>query len=127
MPADLDPYSPPGWADKRLLVQRCRSCRGHQYYPRPFCTHCGATALELVEAEGSGTVYSYTVVHRSVGTRFEAPYVVAVIRLAEQVQLLSHVVGVAPEVVRCDMPVRLRWHAPPDADPLPVFQPAQDT
>lgn len=116
-----DPYSPPGWAEQRLLIQRCDRCSEHQYYPRPFCTHCGATSLRLVESSGRGRVYSYTVVHRAVGSRFDAPYVIGIIRLEEGVQLLSHVVDVDPSEVRCEMEVRLRWDAPADGDPLPVF------
>jgi uncharacterized OB-fold protein len=99
------------------------SCGNHQYYPRPICLACDSTDLELVEASGLGRIHSYTVVHRSVDPRFEAPYTVALVDLEEGPRLLTHVVGDEPDEVRCDAPVRLTWLEREAALPLPVFTP----
>jgi uncharacterized OB-fold protein len=106
----------------RLLVQRCLGCGHHQLYPRAICTACHRTALELVPASGEGTVYSHTTVHRP-AAGFEAPYVVAIVRLAEGPRLLTNITGCAPEAVHCEMPVSVAWEPLPDGRRLPVFTP----
>ncbi len=105
-----------------LLIQRCLACGHHQLYPRTICTVCHRTELELVAASGAGTVYSHSIVHRA-PAGFEAPYVVAIVRLSEGPRLLTHVIGCAPEDVRCDMPVRIAWEPLPDGRNLPMFVP----
>jgi hypothetical protein len=113
-----------GTRERRLLVQRCRSCGHQQHYPRNICTGCGASDLSLVEAAGRGSVYSFTVVHRAPHPAFEPPYVVALVRLEEGPVLLTNIVGCAPEDLRCDMPVTVGWEDLPDGRRLPVFTPA---
>jgi uncharacterized protein len=109
---------------RRLLVQTCRACGHHQHHPRAVCTRCGRTdRLGWTEAAGTGTVDSFTVVHRSPGPGFDPPYVIARVRLAEGPLLLTRIVGCPPGTVRCDQPVRLGWWTPPGGEPLPVFTP----
>lgn len=140
----VDGVTQPWWdatRERKLLVQRCQSCGKLQHYPRALCAAnrapggelgCGGTALDWVEAAGTGTVDSFTVVHRGL-PGFDAPYVVARVRLTEGVVLLSSLVDVelgeagdasAPDPVRCDDPVTLRWRALSDGRHLPVFSPA---
>lgn len=112
---------PPGWDHRQLLIQRCASCGHHQYYPRPICLACDSSDLALVEATGFGRIYSFTVVHRSVNPRFEAPYTVALVDLEEGPRLLTQVVDDQPGLARCDAPVRLAWLEREADLPLPVF------
>ena len=125
--AEPDNITEPWWdatKEDRLLVQRCTSCSHYQHYPRSVCTKCASTNLEYVSSEGRGEIYSYTVVHRSPIPAFEPPYVVALIRLAEGPVLLSNIVGIEPDEVRCDMPVEVTWEPLPDGRKLPTFQPS---
>ncbi|BAL90925.1 hypothetical protein AMIS_57050 [Actinoplanes missouriensis 431] len=94
-----------------LVLQFCRSCRRYQHYPRPICVSCGGDDLWSVEAAGTGTVDSFTVVHRA-----DVPYMLARVRLAEGPIVLTHLVDV--DEPRCDQPVRLTWR-----DGLAVFRP----
>lgn len=105
----------------RLIIQRCTACGHHQHYPRSLCTACASTALEDVQAAGTGTVYSYTVVHRAPHPAFDPPYVVALIGLDEGPVLLSNLAGA--QSVRCDLPVTLVWEDLPDGRKLPLFTP----
>jgi len=124
------PIGPPdavtqGWWDatrqERLTVQRCVACAHEQLYPRAICTGCGSLDLALVDASGLGTVYSYSLVRRAPHPAFEAPYLVALVRLAEGPVVLTNLVDVEPDEVRCDMPVRLIWEELPDGRRLPLF------
>lgn len=113
------------WAatrEERLLVQRCACCGAHQHYPRQLCTACGRTdGLEMVEASGRGTVWSFTVVYRAPSEAVTAPYTVALVRLDEGPVLLTWLVH---DDAACDQRVSVRWHPLDDERRLPVFGPA---
>ena len=124
----VDRVTQPWWDAtrvRRLLIQRCVLCDRLQHYPRALCTSCGGSDLGWIEVSGGGTIDSFTVVHRAL-PGFVAPYVVARVRLAEDVVLLSNIVDDdgAPSDgrrVRCDASVALRWEALADGRNLPVF------
>lgn len=125
----VNPWVQPFWdgtRDGKLLIQRCGVCRKAIFYPRIACPHCGANRLSWEEASGRGTVYSYTVVLNNAPSQFQAevPYVVAVIRLEEGVQLLSNVVECDLERLACDLPVEVVFRRIDDAFTLPMFRPA---
>jgi len=104
---------------RRLVLQTCQRCGHRQHYPRAVCTACGSGDLGWTQASGAGTVVSHTTVHRSPSPRFAAPYVLALVRLAEGPQLLTTIDG----QVRCDAPVVLDWRPLTDGRHLPVFRP----
>jgi uncharacterized OB-fold protein len=110
------------WAaagEGRLLVQRCEACGHHQHHPRPFCLACGSGDVGFVEASGRGVLHSFTVVHRSPRPDLEAPYIVALVDLAEGPRLLTWMVDVDPDALRCDAEVQVAFRAG-----LPVFVPS---
>jgi uncharacterized OB-fold protein len=123
----VDAVTAPWWdatREQRLLIQRCSACAHLQHYPRALCTACGTTdGLDWVEAAGTGVVDSCTVVHRGL-PGFDAPYVVARVRLTEGVLVLTNLVDGEPESFACDQAVSLRWRALNDGRHLPVFGPA---
>jgi uncharacterized OB-fold protein len=125
-PDDITEFWWDATKEDKLMIQRCRACNHHQHYPRAICTNCASTSLGYVTSEGRGEIYSYTIVHRSPIPAFEPPYIVALVRLAEGPVLLSNIVGIAPDDVRCDMPVEVAWEPLPDGRKLPLFQPAHD-
>ena len=53
----------------------------------------------------------------------EVPYVVALIELEEGPRLISNLVGIAPEDVRCEMPVRVVFDDVEDGVSIPKFTP----
>ena len=106
----------------RLVIQRCKACGAAQHYGRPFCTHCGGTQPDWVDASGRGTVLSFTEVHRSPYDDLSVPYVVALVRLEEGVTLLTHIVDTPAAEIRCDMPVRLAFRPLREGFQLPVFR-----
>jgi uncharacterized OB-fold protein len=117
-----DPLTAPFWeaATRRtLVVQRCRSCGHHQFYPRPFCLSCESPDVVWVETVGIGTIYSMTTVHMQVSPEFEPPYVVAIVQLDEGPRLLTTIVGGR---ARIGERVRVAWRDRDGAPPLPVFR-----
>ena len=120
---DVSPEAREWWEatrERRLLVQRCRSCGHRQHYPRAMCVRCGGVDMGWVEATGRGAVYSFTHSHRSPDpATFEPPYTIAIVTLDEGPRLLATVTGAG---VRCDVRVRLGWKPLADGRNLPVFE-----
>jgi hypothetical protein len=124
----VNTWARPFWdaaREERLLIQRCPRCQRHVFYPRIACPYCAAAALEWVEASGRGTIYTFTVVESNAPSAFQAdmPFVIAVIRLAEGVQMLSNVVDCDPYSVRCEQPVEVTFEKLNDEFTLPKFRP----
>jgi uncharacterized OB-fold protein len=104
----------PFWEGTRaheLRLQRCRDCRKHIFYPRLVCPFCLSDNLDWVTASGKGKVYSYTVVRRAMHPAFreDVPYVLAIVQLEEGPRITTNIVGVPPQEVRVDMPVRAAY------------------
>jgi uncharacterized OB-fold protein len=117
-----DPITAPFWRaarQKRLVLQQCRDCARHQFYPRPFCLACESSGVEWVTAKGTGIIYSMTVSRLLVLSDMSPPYVVALIQLTEGPRLLSNIIG-AP--CRIGDAVTVTWRERNDAPPLPVFE-----
>ncbi|MEO9321958.1 Zn-ribbon domain-containing OB-fold protein [Nocardioides sp. C4-1] len=100
------------WFDRidagELTVPRCRSCSRFFLYPRAACPHCAGRDLELVPAAGTGTVASFVVNHRA-PEGFAAPYVLALVELAEGPLLMGNVVTSDPDALTVDTPVRVAY------------------
>lgn len=107
-------------ARRELIIQRCRACGAHQFYPRPFCLACDATDLVWVAAAGTGTVYSMTTVHMQVSPEFVPPYIVAIVQLDEGPRLMTNIVERACTI---GDRVQVTWRERAGAPPLPVFRP----
>lgn len=110
--------------DRRLVVQRCASCKTLRHPPGPCCPECRSFDWDTVEASGRATLYSYVVAHHPRHPAFDYPLLVAVVELEEGTRLISNLAGVTPDEVTIGMPLTLDWL---EADPeltLPVFRPA---
>ncbi|GIK48803.1 MAG: Zn-ribbon domain-containing OB-fold protein [Hyphomonadaceae bacterium] len=126
------PWARPFWdaaAKGQLALQQCEDCSKFIFYPRVACPHCASERIAWRTASGRGTVYSYTVVENNAPSAFIAdmPFVVAVIRLEEGVQMLSNIVGCDPDKLRCDMEVVVTFERLNDNFVLPKFRPASNS
>jgi uncharacterized OB-fold protein len=127
---EVNPWAKPFWEaarEKKLIIQKCPDCNKHIFYPRLLCPHCFSENLEWVAASGKGTIYSYTVVMNNSPSAFinDVPYVVALIKLNEGVQMLSNIVECDPEEVTCDMPVEVTFEKLNEEFTLPKFRPVK--
>ena len=123
-----EPENPgPDWiyqkalGEGKFLIQKCASCAAHIHYPRLLCTHCGSVQLESIEASGSGTVYSTSVIRQR--PERGGDYNIALIDLDEGPRLMSRVEGVEAADVTIGMKVKARV-ASMDGAPLLVFDKA---
>jgi uncharacterized OB-fold protein len=107
-------------AARRLVLQRCSACGGHQFYPRPLCLVCESSELSWIEASGRGRVYSMTTVHVLVLSELPPPYVVAVVELDEGPRLTTNLIGGTATI---GDRVRVAWRERDGMPPLPVFEP----
>jgi uncharacterized protein len=87
-----NPDTQPYWDalnDGRLVLQRCTQCARVRHYPRPMCDNCYSTTSDWVDAQGVGTVYSWTETHHafSPGFKGELPYTLVTVELAEGVRI----------------------------------------
>jgi uncharacterized OB-fold protein len=74
----------------RLAIQRCQDCGHFNHPPRPLCDACLSDKLAFEDVSGSGTVWSYTVMHQKSVAGFEdaVPYLTVLVELDEQPMLL---------------------------------------
>ena len=93
----------------RLTGIRCQRCAELAIPPKEFCPSCHQRAWELVPLAGHGTISSFTVIRVPPrGRAPEAPYAVAVVRLAEGVSLLGRIVEIPIDELRIGLPVKFR-------------------
>jgi uncharacterized OB-fold protein len=92
----------------RLLGSRCGVCATTTFPPRQFCPACRAVdGLERTALDTRGRIHSFTVV-RQAPPGVAVPYILAWVDVpADQVRLMSTVVGVEPEAVELGLPVEL--------------------
>ena len=115
-------------AEGKLVLQRCQHCGHVLFYPRTHCDACQSDQLAWEDASGAGTIASYTVVRRAVSADFEAPYVIALIDLAEGPRMMSQIIDADPDALAVGLSVRVDFAAWSEDITLPVFrlQPALD-
>ncbi|WP_156686130.1 Zn-ribbon domain-containing OB-fold protein [Mycobacterium sp. Marseille-P9652] len=112
-----------GCRSGELRYQRCADCGASNFPPTEHCRQCLSSEVRWTRSDGLGEVYSWTVVHRPVTAEFAPPYAPAIVTLDEGYQMLTNIVGVAPDTLRIGMRVRVEFHAVGNDVTLPYFQP----
>ena len=109
----------------RLELPRCNACGQFWFPPSQSCPHCLAADFAWTPVSGVGKVFSFVTFHRVYHPAFaqEVPYVVALVELEEGPRLLSNIVGVPPEAVVCDMPVKVVFDDVAEDVSVPKFAP----
>src|SRR4051794_28594936 len=108
--------------DGRLVIQRCEGCGALHHPPRPMCPVCHSVDFTWIDAAGTGTVYSYALLHHPQHPAFDYPVPAALIDLDEGVRILSDLVGVAPEAVRIGLRVQVEFEPTGGGYAVPVFR-----
>lgn len=120
--------SQPFWAAAKkheLSLQRCGTCGSFRFPPAPVCPECTSLGGDWTKLTGRGTIFSFVVFHRAFHKSFEkdVPYAVALVELEEGPRLVTNIVGVAPDQIRCDIPVELVFEDVTPECTLPKFKP----
>jgi len=110
-----------GCQAEELRYQRCAACGLANFPPTEHCRQCLSAQLRWTPSDGAGEIYSWTVVHRPVTPEFQPPYAPAIVTLDEGYQMLTNVIGVAPEDLSIGMRVRVHFHAVGEDLTLPYF------
>ncbi|MEE8601488.1 Zn-ribbon domain-containing OB-fold protein [Euzebya tangerina] len=107
--------------EHRLVRPVCDRCGEAHFPPLPACPHCQSPAWTWTSSVGTGTVHSWTRLHRAPEPGFPAPYVLADVDLDDGWSMLTNIVGAAE--VTIGMGVRVAWLPVADGAVLPVFVP----
>jgi hypothetical protein len=123
----IDADSAPFWQaarEERLALPYCGDCGQAHFPPRALCPHCHGGTIEWRDASGEGVIYTYTIARRGAGAAFKdmAPYVIALIDLAEGPRMMSNIVTDDVETVRIGAAVRVVFDAVTEAVTLPKFE-----
>jgi uncharacterized protein len=132
--ADLAPspeaegLSAPYWEGTKrgkLVLQRCSDCGTPRHYAQVLCARCHSEAFEWFEAEGLGTVHSWTICHHAFHPGFKAdlPYTLVTIDLKEGVRALGRFDG-DPAALALGLDVRATFEQRPDGFGQLTFVPA---
>lgn len=124
----VKPLAEPYWDATRrrqLVAQRCDTCDRLIWHPREACPGCLSGELSWVPLAGTGTIYSFNVMHKPGNPMMgdEVPYVVALVDLDEGIRMATNIVGATGGSLRCDQRVRVDWSVElSDGRRLPVFR-----
>jgi len=123
-PLEFDAAFWEGAKNDRLMVQQCSDCEAFVYPPRVQCPRCSG---ELVwqETEGSGTVYTYGVVHRPNRPAYfdgQLPIILAVVELTEGPRVVTDVVDCSPDEISVGDDVEVTFDDVTDDVTLPKFR-----
>lgn len=126
---EITPLHEPFWdalREHRVELQRCDDCGAFRFIPSELCSACASPGATWTPIEGTGEVYTYTVVHRAPTPAYQAdtPYVIAHVTLDEGPRMISTVVDCAPDDVRIGMRVEVAFDDVADDLTLYRFRPA---
>lgn len=116
-----------GGADGHLLIERCTDCRYYIHPPTGFCPRCESRNTAPEAVSGRAAVTSFTINRKQWMPDLPVPYVLALVTIAEQddVMLATNIVDCPVESVHIGMEVAVRFEQAEDVW-VPLFAPAAD-
>ncbi len=105
-----------GTARGEINVKHCNDCGRDQWPPRLGCAYCGSANIAWSLRSTFGTVFSWTVIHRSLTPGFATPYTVLLVELIDTpgVRMVGNLVNASAETLHAGMAVEA------------VFTPSED-
>jgi 3-oxo-4,17-pregnadiene-20-carboxyl-CoA hydratase alpha subunit len=88
-----------------------------------MCPACRSLEWDEQPLAGTGSLYSYAVLHHPRSPAFEYPVVAALVDLDEGVRIVTNLVGVEPADIRIGMRVAVEYEATEDDGVVAVFRP----
>ncbi|HVN63862.1 MAG TPA: Zn-ribbon domain-containing OB-fold protein [Candidatus Binataceae bacterium] len=110
-----------------LMVQKCEECGYLRFPAYEFCSNCWSKRSSWVPVSGRGEIYSFNIMHQVYHPGFagEVPYAVVVVKLEEGCKMVSNLIGVAPDRIKCGMPVEVVFEKLTDEVSIPKFRPRE--
>jgi len=123
--AETKPYW--DWAKQHeLRMQRCADCSEVRFPPRPMCPACNSMRDEWVPMSGTGTIYSWVVIHPPVLPAFaaDAPYAVVLVQLDDDptLRLVGTVSDIEPAALAAGIAVEVWFDDVTDDISLPRWR-----
>ncbi len=121
------PESLPYWQaarEHRLALPKCEDCQKFWFPPSRTCPHCLSANFSFKNVSGKGKIFSFVTFHRVYRPAFanDVPYVVALIELDEGPRLLSNIMGVTHDQVKCEMRVEVVFDDYDEDISIPKFK-----
>jgi uncharacterized OB-fold protein len=116
------PGSEPYWEAAnagKLLLGYSNACQKYFYYPRGVCPMTLSTDVEMREAKGTGTIYTYSIMRAA-----KPVYVIAYVTLDEGPSMMTNIVDCDPESVKIGQKVKVVFKPREDGSKIPCFTPA---
>jgi uncharacterized OB-fold protein len=106
-----------------LALQRCEHCLQVRYPPASRCPSCLSPASSWAQMSGTGTLFSWIVMHRRYLAGFDdvLPYPVGLVALDEGPLVLTRLLG-DPASLRCDQRVEVEFEDLSAEISVPVFR-----
>lgn len=82
-----------------------------------------STAMGWERSKGTGTIYSFSILHREPSANFPLPSVFAIVDVDEGYSMFSSIVDCNPEDVAIDMRVEVVFDPQNEEITLPLFRP----
>jgi len=94
----------------RLEATVCQGCGAVVFPARLVCPTCRGRHFTPKPLQPEGTVSTFTVIHVPPAEfKLDAPYVLAIVHLADGVRITCQLADVDPATVKTGMPVRLEF------------------
>jgi uncharacterized protein len=106
-----------------LLIQHCTSCGTLRHPPLPACGTCRSFKWDTVKASGSGTLYSFVVVHYPQVPSFDYPLAIGLVELEEGTRVVANIEGIERDDLQIGMALEATFVDYDDELSLPVFGP----
>ena len=106
-------------ASGKFMVPRCTACGKAHWYPRAICPFCMSDKIELKEASGRGTIYTYSVMRRA-----PEVYAIGYVTLEEGPSMLTNFVNCDVDTLKIGQAVKLVLTPTEGGPPVPTFTPA---
>ena len=104
-----------GLARHEFHVPKCDDCGAWNWVPYPACRSCLSESLTWTRLSGTGSLFSYTIIHRGLGDfQKDVPYVVALVEMDtpggdRDVIVLGNTVGIPHDKLQVGMPLKMAF------------------
>ena len=112
--------------EHELWLRHCNQCNKAYFYPRDICPVCFGRDTKWIQASGTGTLYTYGIVHQIPRPNYKGPvpFVIAMVQLDEGPIMPTNLVEVEPDPanLKIGMPVEVVFDDITENISLPKFK-----
>lgn len=111
--------------EEQLAIPFCNDCDEYFFFPRSRCPICMSEDIDFRTVSGDATLVSYTTIHRAPTRNYQemAPYVNALVDLAEGVRLMTIIDVDSEAELNIGMDLEVTFAETESEYKLPFFQP----